>query len=122
MLRAGPPLRRGKLGTTTGGSPPPMKASLYGLFSAGSISDPVHACGRVVDDLTPVFLCEPAKRLLDELLRPWPDGGSVRVVRGPHDVVCPIAVELSEKDRLVNKGRVHLPLDVLARLQAQLRR
>src|SRR5262245_56943365 len=116
MLRAGPPLRRGKLGTTAGGSPPPMKASFHGLFSAGSIRYHVYACGRVVDDLAPIFFCEPAKRLLDELLRPGPDGGGVRVVRGPHNVVRPITVELRQKDRLVNERRVHLPLDVLARL------
>src|SRR5207249_6799321 len=73
--------------------------------------DAIHACSGVVHDIAPGFLREAAERFVNELLRLRPSGGGMGVVRGPHGVVCPVEVKRLDEHRLVNEGRVHLPLD-----------
>ena len=83
-------------------------------------SDSVYAGSGIVHDLAPLFLGQHAERLLNELLRLGPDGSSVWIIRGPHGVVRRIALYSIQKDRLVDERRIHLPLDVLTRFEAQL--
>src|SRR5229473_5166885 len=72
---------------------------------------------RVVDNLAPAIVWKATKGLVDKLARARPRRCRVRIVGGPHDVVRAVAMQPVDEHRLIDKSRIHLALDIFARLE-----
>src|SRR5690349_21448737 len=74
---------------------------------------------RIVDNLAPAVFWKTTKGLVDKLARARPRRRGVRIVGRPHDVVRTISMQPVDEHRLVDKSRIHLAFDIIARLELQ---
>src|SRR3984893_7204801 len=72
---------------------------------------------RVVYNLAPAVLWKTTKGLVDKLARARPRRCRVRIVGGPHYIIRAVSMQPVDEHRLIDKSRIHLALDIFARLE-----